>query len=340
MIGDAIDRVDGRLKVTGGARYAAEWPIDQLALRRDRAEHDRARDDHRHRYDRRDARSRACWRPDRRQRAAAAGRGTRGLQASGRTRPVAAAEPRGPLQRRADRGRRRRHVRAGDARGVAGRGHLSRGARLRSTCTRSCRRRSRTRRRSSGSSTQPAVAAMSRRGLSQADAVVDADLYARRSRPTMRWSRTRRSPSGDDDQLTLYDSTQYVYGVKRFVAKTFGIPDEHVRVVSKFVGGAFGSKGSAWSHVVLAAMAAQARVKRPVKLVAHPAADVRTRGRAAVHRPAPRRSAGATTGIDRDHAGRGLEHVDVRGLGRVVDASDARCCTRARTSTPSQRLVG
>ncbi|HWK10517.1 MAG TPA: xanthine dehydrogenase family protein molybdopterin-binding subunit, partial [Vicinamibacterales bacterium] len=70
----------------------------------------------------------------------------------------------------------------------------------------------------------------------------------------------------DGDRLTLHDATQYVFGVKRSAAKTFGIPEENVRVISQFVGGAFGSKGSAWSHVMLAAMAARA-VKRPVKLV-------------------------------------------------------------------------
>ena len=70
----------------------------------------------------------------------------------------------------------------------------------------------------------------------------------------------------DGDRLTLYDATQFVYGVKRFVAKTLGLAEDDVRVVSKFVGGAFGSKGSAWSHVVLAAMAAR-HVKRPVKIV-------------------------------------------------------------------------
>ncbi len=70
----------------------------------------------------------------------------------------------------------------------------------------------------------------------------------------------------NDDRLTLYDATQFLYGVKRFTAKTFGIPEEHVRVVSKFTGGAFGSKGSAWSHVILAAMAAR-KVGRPVKVV-------------------------------------------------------------------------
>ncbi len=69
-----------------------------------------------------------------------------------------------------------------------------------------------------------------------------------------------------DGRLTLYDSTQYVYGVRRFVAKTLGLQEADVRVVSSFVGGAFGCKGSAWSHVVLAALAAR-HVGRPVKLV-------------------------------------------------------------------------
>jgi xanthine dehydrogenase YagR molybdenum-binding subunit len=68
------------------------------------------------------------------------------------------------------------------------------------------------------------------------------------------------------DAVTLYDATQFVYGVKRFAAKTLGIPESQVRVVSKFVGGAFGSKGSAWSHVILAAMAAR-EIGRPVKVV-------------------------------------------------------------------------
>ena len=31
MIGDRINRLDGRVKVTGAARYAAEWPIERVA---------------------------------------------------------------------------------------------------------------------------------------------------------------------------------------------------------------------------------------------------------------------------------------------------------------------
>jgi xanthine dehydrogenase YagR molybdenum-binding subunit len=70
----------------------------------------------------------------------------------------------------------------------------------------------------------------------------------------------------DGERLTLYDATQYVSGVRDTVARTVGIPTDNVRVVSPFVGGGFGCKGSAWSHVVLSAICAR-RLKRPVKLV-------------------------------------------------------------------------
>lgn len=70
----------------------------------------------------------------------------------------------------------------------------------------------------------------------------------------------------EGDRLTLYDATQYISGCQTTVAKTLGIPKENVRVVCPYVGGGFGCKGSAWSHVVLAAMAAR-HVGRPVKVV-------------------------------------------------------------------------
>ena len=54
--------------------------------------------------------------------------------------------------------------------------------------------------------------------------------------------------------------------MRTVLAKTFAIPPENVVVIDPFVGGGFGCKGSAWSHVVIAALAAKA-VGRPVKLV-------------------------------------------------------------------------
>ncbi|HEY0785019.1 MAG TPA: xanthine dehydrogenase family protein molybdopterin-binding subunit [Acidobacteriaceae bacterium] len=70
----------------------------------------------------------------------------------------------------------------------------------------------------------------------------------------------------DGERLTLHDATQYVAGVKQTVAKTLGLPEDNVRVLCPYTGGGFGCKGSTWSHVLLAAIAAKA-VNRPVKLV-------------------------------------------------------------------------
>jgi len=70
----------------------------------------------------------------------------------------------------------------------------------------------------------------------------------------------------DGEKLTLHDATQYISGVKQTVARTLGIPDDSVRVLCPYTGGGFGCKGSTWSHVVLAAMAAKV-VDRPVKIV-------------------------------------------------------------------------
>ena len=72
--------------------------------------------------------------------------------------------------------------------------------------------------------------------------------------------------SWDGEKLSVEDSTQYVAGVRRTLARTFGISPDLVHVRSSFVGGAFGGKGSAWSHVVLAAMASR-QLGRPVRLV-------------------------------------------------------------------------
>ncbi len=66
--------------------------------------------------------------------------------------------------------------------------------------------------------------------------------------------------------LTLYSSTQGVWPERRAIAARFGLPVDKVRVVTKYLGGGFGCKGTAWSHVVIAVMAAK-HVKRPVKLV-------------------------------------------------------------------------
>jgi xanthine dehydrogenase YagR molybdenum-binding subunit len=70
----------------------------------------------------------------------------------------------------------------------------------------------------------------------------------------------------DGDKLTLFSATQFVYGSRSIVSTWLGIPEENVRVIDPYVGGGFGCKGSTWPHEVLAAIAAK-MVRRPVKFV-------------------------------------------------------------------------
>ncbi len=67
-------------------------------------------------------------------------------------------------------------------------------------------------------------------------------------------------------KLTIYDKTQGVQNVQRYVASVLGMAPSDVRVISPFVGGAFGSGLRPQFQVILAALAARA-LKRSVRLV-------------------------------------------------------------------------
>jgi xanthine dehydrogenase YagR molybdenum-binding subunit len=69
------------------------------------------------------------------------------------------------------------------------------------------------------------------------------------------------------DQLTIYEPSQFVYGLKNFVAQRLGIEPEKVHAISLYAGGAFGSKGAMTPRTAMIALAAK-RLNRPVKLVA------------------------------------------------------------------------
>jgi xanthine dehydrogenase YagR molybdenum-binding subunit len=70
----------------------------------------------------------------------------------------------------------------------------------------------------------------------------------------------------EDDRLTVYDATQWMRGQQRNLAAVLGTDDDHVRVICPFVGGGFGCKGSMWMHSPLTAAAARV-LNRPVKTI-------------------------------------------------------------------------
>jgi len=69
-----------------------------------------------------------------------------------------------------------------------------------------------------------------------------------------------------EDKVTLYDKTQGPRATQLYVARMFGLPNKNVRVVAAFVGGAFGNALRSWANVAAACIAAR-KLSRPVKIM-------------------------------------------------------------------------
>jgi CO/xanthine dehydrogenase Mo-binding subunit len=71
----------------------------------------------------------------------------------------------------------------------------------------------------------------------------------------------------DGDKVTIWDSSQGVYEACMLsFAKTMGLPYNNVRVICRYVGGAFGAKLELGKYTVIAALLAR-KTARPVKLM-------------------------------------------------------------------------
>jgi len=69
-----------------------------------------------------------------------------------------------------------------------------------------------------------------------------------------------------EDQISVFDKTQGALNSRNYLADVLGLPREKVRVISPFVGGAFGSGLRPQYQLPLAALAARA-LRRPVRVV-------------------------------------------------------------------------
>jgi xanthine dehydrogenase YagR molybdenum-binding subunit len=69
----------------------------------------------------------------------------------------------------------------------------------------------------------------------------------------------------DDPNFVLYETSQGVVNHQHVMAETLGVPRENVHVITRFLGSGFGGKLFPWPHSALAAAAAR-YTGRPVKL--------------------------------------------------------------------------
>jgi xanthine dehydrogenase YagR molybdenum-binding subunit len=133
------------------------------------------------------------------------------------------------------------------------------------------------------------------------------------------------------DELVLFDSNQHPSGIAATVATVFGLPAERVHVVTEHVGGGFGSKGSARPNAVLAAMGAKV-VGRPVKVVLPRQAMFSLVG----HRtPTIQR---VRLGADRDGTLTAIDHQAISQTSRLYEfAEQTAVATRHMYAAPNRR---
>ena len=101
------------------------------------------------------------------------------------------------------------------------------------------------------------------RGLAEADVVVEAEYRTQvvlhnaleTHQAVCHW---------EDDGITVYISTQYIWGIRKTMAERLGLPPDKVRVVCLAMGGGFGAKNNPGDYTSIAAELAR-RTGRPVK---------------------------------------------------------------------------
>ncbi|MEU6643497.1 xanthine dehydrogenase family protein molybdopterin-binding subunit [Saccharomonospora sp. NPDC046836] len=120
----------------------------------------------------------------------------------------------------------------------------------------------------------------------------------------------------DGDRLTVHDATQSIDWLRSHLATRFGIPASDVRVIAPFVGGGFGGKGFIWAGTILTALAARA-TGRPVRMVLTRESVYRVVGG---RTPSTQRVA---LGARADGTLTSLIHTSVSRLGRVGGSPEA-----------------
>jgi xanthine dehydrogenase YagR molybdenum-binding subunit len=121
----------------------------------------------------------------------------------------------------------------------------------------------------------------------------------------------------DGEQFTLYETTQSVFNHRNVMSEILGVPRENVRVIVKFLGSGFGGKLWPWPHDALAAAAAR-ELRRPVKLVVTRKQMFETVG----HRP--RTQQRVRLSADRDGTLTSLRHESINDAG-MLDEYDENC---------------
>src|SRR5687768_16358534 len=102
------------------------------------------------------------------------------------------------------------------------------------------------------------------RALAEADVVVEAEYRTQTVLHNSLETHQSVCEWHGDGRLDVHISTQWIWGVRRRIARELGLPADRVRVVCEYMGGGFGSKNGPGDYTFIAAELAR-RTGRPVR---------------------------------------------------------------------------
>ena len=103
------------------------------------------------------------------------------------------------------------------------------------------------------------------KGFADADVVVDR-TYSTRAALHNSFETHGAAAMWEGGHLTLWYSTQHIFGIREQMAKVLGLQLNQIRVIKRYIGGGFGSKNSAGKYAVCAALMSR-KTGRPVKIM-------------------------------------------------------------------------
>ena len=101
-------------------------------------------------------------------------------------------------------------------------------------------------------------------GFAQADTIVDR-TFSTRAALHNSFETHGSVAMWEGNHITVWHSTQYIFGVRDEMAKALGVPLSHVRVIKRYIGGGFGSKIGAGKYAICAALMSR-KTGRPVRI--------------------------------------------------------------------------
>ena len=104
-----------------------------------------------------------------------------------------------------------------------------------------------------------------RKAIRDADAVIDA-TYRTSTQLHNSLETHGAVATWDGERLTVYESTQHVFGVRQGLRTALGLPFSKIRVICDYMGGGFGSKGGVGKYSIVASLFAM-RLGRPIRCI-------------------------------------------------------------------------